>query len=770
MQILVLWRTGQSVDWGILQMDYEPFEKKWHFCAHSYEKINMFFTYRKSIAALGLLLSAYAVQGQEIQQPNVQSESTFAIVVDTRTYQAAEAEIKAYQASVERNGLGTYVIHDQWASPQPIRQLLLELHRQEEAPLEGAVFIGDIPVPMIRDAQHLTSAFKMNQTMRWERSSVPSDRYYDDFDLQFRFLNQDTADSRQQLFYFSLAPESPQYLEMDIYTARIKPPVSKGENMIPKIKAYLNKLVQQRNQENPLDDMIASYGHGYNSNAINSLTGEMLTLKSQLPQLFRPGGSMKMLNFRNHDFVKFNLLSELKRDALDFAYMTGHGTTTLQLLNGYPYVSAPQPSMENVSRYLRSKVRSAKDAGRDVEATIERFKTSLGVSDKWFKDAFDPASIQADSIYNDNLDIQIRDIKDAGIKAKVVYLNSCLMGSYQLDDYIAGYYPFSENDNLVAIANSVGVLQDLWGTEMMGLLTHGYRMGNWLKHIAYLETHLLGDPTFHFAASGSNALNLQSFSNRSTAFWKQQLTQDDADLQSLALLRLTGLLPEAAVSPILKQHYFQSPFESTRMQAFELLRQFENEAYVEVLHAAKNDSYEYIRRQAVRDLTAYGADEFVEDVIAFYVNDPHSERVIYNTKWALQFINPERARDAVDTLIRKNPSVFAGEQLAAQLDADLAGYEKRRNDLLHQMENPQSSEKEKLSALRTLRLYRHHNLVPAVIRLVKDKQNTKALRVTGLEVLGWFDLSYQREAIVAGCEEVLNSEAPQTVKDEALKT
>ncbi|HIY77064.1 MAG TPA: hypothetical protein H9825_12525 [Candidatus Sphingobacterium stercorigallinarum] len=66
----------------------------------------MFFTYRKSIAALGLLFSAYAVQGQEIHQPNVQSESIFAIVVDTRVYLAAEAEIKAYQASVERNGLG----------------------------------------------------------------------------------------------------------------------------------------------------------------------------------------------------------------------------------------------------------------------------------------------------------------------------------------------------------------------------------------------------------------------------------------------------------------------------------------------------------------------------------------------------------------------------------------------------------------------------------------------------------------------------------------
>ena len=32
-----------------------------------------------------------------------------------------------------------------------------------ESRLEGAVFIGDIPIPMIRKAQHMTSAFKMDE-------------------------------------------------------------------------------------------------------------------------------------------------------------------------------------------------------------------------------------------------------------------------------------------------------------------------------------------------------------------------------------------------------------------------------------------------------------------------------------------------------------------------------------------------------------------------------------------------------------------------------
>lgn len=63
-----------------------------------------------------------------------------------------------------------------------------------ESRLEGAVFIGDIPIPMIRKAQHMTSAFKMDEekSPRLD-SSVPSDRFYDDFDLKFDYLGQDTT-------------------------------------------------------------------------------------------------------------------------------------------------------------------------------------------------------------------------------------------------------------------------------------------------------------------------------------------------------------------------------------------------------------------------------------------------------------------------------------------------------------------------------------------------------------------------------------------------
>lgn len=724
----------------------------------------------KRIVGALLLSGSLVANAQEIEKPGIKSKTSFAIVVDKDTYQAAKTEIQAYKQVVEKDGLGTYIIYDNWQSPEKIRTILQKLHLDKGTPLEGVVLIGNIPVPMVRDAQFMTSAFKMNQKIRWDKSSVPSDRYYDDFDLKFDFLKQDTTKGRESYFYYSLRPDSKQYIEMDIYSGRIKPPVDKGEQMIPKIKAYLNKLVTLRAQSYSLDDMVVSYGHGYNSNSVNSVAGEALALKSQFPHLFKPGGSIKFLNFRNADFMKFNLLSELKREGIDFAYMTGHGTPTLQLINGYPFVSSPQPSMDNVARYLRSKMRNAQEDGRDLEKTKDGFKSSLGVSDKWFENIFDAKVIEEDSIYNANLDVQIEDVRDANIQAKLVYLNSCLTGSFHLDNYIAGYYPFSDNQNIAAVANSVGVLQDLWPAEMMGLLNKGYRVGNWLKHIAYLETHVLGDPTFHFASKGGATLNEAVALIKDVSHWKNVLKENDADLQCLALVKLAELMTEKEVAPLLKDYYFNSSFETVRMQAFQLLRQFENAAYVEVLHAAKNDSYEYIRRRAIYDLTDFGSDEFVKDLIQFYISDPHSERVAYRVRWALQFMDPTLAKKEVNTYIRQNKALHNRIALAEKLDKDLDYYGKKQADLIKALQNESLSEKEKMAEVTTLRLYRHHAAIPQVIALVKDNKTPEAVRVAALEAMGWFTLSYQRENIIKGCEDVLKSDAPQVVKDEALKT
>lgn len=59
--------------------------------------------------------------------------------------------VEAYRDAIEKDGLATWILIDDWESPAEIRALLKELYEDRRMPLEGTVFVGDIPVPMIRE-------------------------------------------------------------------------------------------------------------------------------------------------------------------------------------------------------------------------------------------------------------------------------------------------------------------------------------------------------------------------------------------------------------------------------------------------------------------------------------------------------------------------------------------------------------------------------------------------------------------------------------------
>ena len=139
------------------------------------------------LLAISLLLSSI-VCGQSIVKPSINTKTTFAIIIDSKSYAEAKKEIDEYKKIIENDGLGTYIISHTWTKPDEIREILIKLYNDKKAPLEGTVLVGDIPIPMLRDAQHLTSAFKMDQKRNWQQSSVPSDRFYDDFGLKFDYL------------------------------------------------------------------------------------------------------------------------------------------------------------------------------------------------------------------------------------------------------------------------------------------------------------------------------------------------------------------------------------------------------------------------------------------------------------------------------------------------------------------------------------------------------------------------------------------------------
>ena len=124
---------------------------------------------KKNYWSLFILIFITAVSGysQTVINPAVNTPTSFAIIIDSTSYIKAQNAVNAYKEVIEKDNLATYIIIDNWKSPDDIKAFLWKLYNDKKMPLEGAVFIGDIPIPMLRDAQHLSSAFKMDQRRDW---------------------------------------------------------------------------------------------------------------------------------------------------------------------------------------------------------------------------------------------------------------------------------------------------------------------------------------------------------------------------------------------------------------------------------------------------------------------------------------------------------------------------------------------------------------------------------------------------------------------------
>ena len=126
-----------------------------------------------------LLLSAAPGRSQTFENPSIQGSSSFAVITDSRTARECRPQMTAYKQTLEAEGLPVYIVSHDWTTPEQVRDVLRKLYAENA--LEGCVFIGDVPIAMITKAQHLTSAFKMDERDHpLHETSVPSDRFYDD--------------------------------------------------------------------------------------------------------------------------------------------------------------------------------------------------------------------------------------------------------------------------------------------------------------------------------------------------------------------------------------------------------------------------------------------------------------------------------------------------------------------------------------------------------------------------------------------------------------
>ena len=683
---------------------------------------------------------------QTIMKPSVKTKTTFAIVTDSKSYEKAKHEIDAYRASVENEGLGTYLLIDDWKTPQPIRELLIELHADKKAPLEGCVFVGDIPVPMIRDAQHLCSAFKMNQTMAWHRSSVPSDRYYDDFDLKFDYLKQDSVHT--DYHYVSLRADGSQYLSPDIYSGRIRPLRTEGMDKYQLLRDYLMKVVAEKQQSNVLDQLTMARGHGYNSEDLLAWSGEQIALREQFPQLFRPRHTVKFYDFTFQFPAKNIYLNEVQRKDLDMMLFHHHGGTDAQYINGYDMPNNVQENIESIKLYLRSKLPGrAKKVGK--EKAIAEYAKQYNVPESWCEEAFDPEKQKADSIYHYHMDIHMEEIHQLRPNARFVMFDACFNGSFHLDDYLAGGYIFNPGKTIATLACSVNSIQDKWPDEFIGLMATGMRVGQFARLTCFLENHLIGDPTFRFTPNVDAGFDINQalvLKEGDVAFWKKQFDSPLVDMQALALRKLSDANYKDIV-PLLEESYYHSDSFMVRLEALRLIVLNHPAQSVKIIQAALNDSYELIRRYAAEYVEKNGSKELLSAWIEGYLHRSHEKRYRFKVINGLDAFPYADVKAEIEKQVA-SMTLYNRDHVDALLDQLVRNEKSMERDI----ETITNTASKASYVRRDLRTFRNHPVggkpLDAILAFLSDDNHPVDQRIIAAEVLGWYSLYHAKSDII----------------------
>ncbi len=690
---------------------------------------------------------------------------TFAVVTDVKTSEKCSSAIEIYRKSVCADGLDAFVIAKDWSGPDELRDSLKAFHKTRG--LEGAVFVGDIPIAMVTGAQHLTSAFKMDENGNWPMRdcSVPSDRFYDDFDLKFNAIGRDSVETG--FFYYRLSPDSPQYIDCDIYTGRIKASEKRGDKY-GEISRYLLKAAAAKTDTNKLDKVMSYSGSGSFSNSLAAWKDETITLQEQIPAAFTNADGAKFLVFAMYPKMKDILLREISRDELDLAIFHEHGVPERQYITDVPHPNDPDGYYADARYRIRQQIKSAVARGRNADEIKKAIMEKYGVGSEWVDDWDDPVLAKEDSLYDASTGIMLDDIAAAAPNVRLTVFDACYNGDFREDDCIASRYIFSAGNALVGIGNSVNVLQDKSSSDLLGMLEQGYRVGEWMQQVNILESHILGDPTFHFAPV-ENAVR-PSLDNRNTAYWmKYTSAKYPCDIRALALHKLF-VLEYKSLSSLLLKIWRTSDEYMLRLQCLHLLAHYNDGNYSELLKEGADDPYEFIRRKSAYYMGKVGTPDMADALAELYLNDYNSLRVASNVGFvcahfpdSLFLKNFEKKLDSADWIYDRD--IFrrkADERFRQSFSIESA----TRNAFTNRTDR---FRKFYISAMRN---QPYPQYAKNLLEIVRDSTETEASRVQCAEVLGWYVRAWNRADIAENIDEFLSSgiEMPSALRDELVKT
>ena len=583
--------------------------------------------YSKKILLLFLLFVAVV---------QVEARKGLAIVIDPASREAAKPELDAFITALEnKQQYKVYTVIDKWQMPDSIRNTLIKLHSAKKDPIVGVILIGDIPIPMVRDAQYLTSAFKMSQKRDRKESSVPSDRFYDDFGLSFDYIGKDDD---APYYYYSLTASGRQYLKPDIFSGRIRPTDTKESTKYEKLKLYLKKATAAKNSPDKFESVFVFTGDGSISESKPAHIDEFRGLMEHFPQLAATPSAFSYMDYSDESPVRYRVMDELMRPDLSLAMMHHHGDWDTQYLN---FATKDNITLDEITKYN----------------------------------------------YRPN--------------ARVVIFDACYNGSFHRDDCIANEYIFRPGKTIATIGGSVNLIQD--------------------QHAIYLESHVIGDPTFAF---GNTATKGQT----ADRICRQMEEQDKkfSDDKLMAILK-------------------DSPHALVRLQAYTMLRDRISKRLTDATIIALQDNYEMLQRFAVNVLSASGDPKLIPSFAKILTNPNASKRVAFNAVQAIQFFDKNQLLAAVNAELEKMTSRLSRpDTFKTKIRAEVEKMGQRWDDDINKLTSGKLDQKHAMQQISFMKIYCPAYLLKDVADYTlqcSDTAQKKAL----LDILGWHKLAYNAD-------------------------
>lgn len=719
---------------------------------------------KKIFILLAFLLPA-AAWAQTVEKPTAEGPLSFAVITDAETFRRARPAIYEYRDALQRDGLATYIVYDDWKNPDQVRDRIRRLLKKDRT-LEGILLLGDIPVVRVRNAQHMTTAFKMDeQKFPKDESSVASDRFYDDLNLRFEFIERDGDD-----FYYNLTADSPQSLDPTIYSGRVRYPELMGGDRYQAISAFLRKAVAERERAGRLETLVTYAGDHYNSDDLTVWIDEKIALNEHFPLTDRDNNSSRQLNFRMDDYMKFRLFDQMQRPDVDLFLFNEHGLVEKQQISPDIPVNSAEKRMDALKASVYATIaREERKPNGDPEGAREYFQKTYTLGDGFFDD-YSREGVEDDAaLRRRNTVIDLEDLAAFDQQPRVVVLHACYNGSFHRPASVASYYIFNPGRTVAVQGNTVNVLQDKWAYELIGLLSHGVRVGQWNRLVPTLEGHIIGDPTFRFRPVEPNTLAVDMTARRGdTAFWRESLSSPHADVVALSLRMLADA--GAITSSELLQTMKESPMATVRMECLKLLSRFGNADFTEAVRLGLHDRYEMVRRQSAMYLPRIGDPGLIPTAADVYVNNAESQRVNYILQQGFAMFPAEDVVPVLSAAVRASGWPGSEELEQSVTESVRKTQERKERDLAAIMDRD-APEDVRIAAIRSIRNNNYHEFVPDYLAFVADGSQPGNLRVMMAEALGWFTLSHERETILSACDKMLKERGlPSALRAELRQT